>query len=95
MRLHKRRFSIIGGCDVEKELLTCVFNTYIDIIEPMSELGINCMVSEEVMTRLENEVGNNYPERIRDVWELHIKELNRIIKRLPTHYKYLLNNIYN
>ena len=60
-------------------------------------MGLNPLDDSRVkfINRLENEVGNNYPERIRDVWELHIKELNRIIKRLPTHYKYLLNNIYN
>ena len=60
-------------------------------------MGLNPLDATRVnfINKLDNQEHINYYNRTRDLWEIHLKYLKRIIKRLPTHYKYLLNNIYS
>ena len=60
-------------------------------------MGLNPLDATRVnfINKFDNQEHINYYNRTRDLWEIHLKDLKRIIKRLPTHYKYLLNNIYS
>jgi tryptophan halogenase len=61
-------------------------------------MGLNPVDDRRVdfINRLQDSNADEYFwARTRDVWELHVRDLKRILKRLPTHYKYLLDNIYN